>query len=441
MEEIERLVKRFVKPGYEYEIFRQRIKKLKVEVSEGDVENLSSSEESGVGIRVLREGKMGFSYTSHPDEESLRDAVEKAIQMCDLQNPDRGNTFIKEFKESEVESVFDKEGVEVPLEDKIGIAIELEKRAKEMDKRIVGVRKAGFTQGVFEVESKNSYGVHFGYSGTYYTAMIATLAQEKGDSAISWEFRGTRRLKELDVEDIVRDVVFKSTSLLNPEPLNTRVMPVIFFRESSAMLLEAFSSMFLGDSYVKNKTLLKDRVGESVGNELLTIIDDGSMRGGFSTVPYDAEGVPRRRNIVVEEGVFRGFLHSLYTAELSQEEPTGNSERGSYKNLPASGITNLFIEKGDKTLEELINMEKEVLLVIDLMGLHTVDPVSGEFSLGASGILFKDGKKVHPVRGVTVAGNVLDLWNKIVAVGDDIKFYGNVGSPSLLVRDITVGGS
>jgi len=441
MEKIERLVKRFVKPGYEYEIFRQRLKKLKVEVSEGDVENLSSSEESGVGIRVLKEDRIGFSYTSHPDEDSLKDAVEKAIQMCDLQNPDKGNVFLKELEESQIESVFDREGVETPLEEKIRIALELERKAKEMDKRIVGVRKSSFTEGIFEVESKNSFGVHFGYSGTYYTAMIATLAQEDNDSAISWEFRGTRRLGDLDVEDIVRDVVFKSTSLLKPEPLSTKVMPVIFFRESSAMLLEAFSSIFLGDAYVKDKTLLKDKVGESVGSEILTIIDDGSMENGFSTVPYDAEGIPRRRSTVVEKGVFKGFLHSLYTATLSGVDPTGNSERSSYRSLPSSGITNLFIEKGDKKLDDLIKMEEEVLLIIDLMGLHTVDPVSGEFSLGASGVLFRKGKRVHSVRGVTVAGNILDLWNKIVAVGDDIKFYGNVGSPSMLVRDITVGGS
>ncbi len=441
MKEIEDLVKRFIKGGYEYEIFHQRIKKTKIEVSDEEIENLSSSEESGVGVRILKDRRMGFAYTTLTDEESIKDVVEKATQMCDLQNPDEGNAFIEELKISETESVFDKEGVSIPLEEKIDFTLGLEKKAKELDSRIKGVRKASFVEGIFQVESVNSYGVSFGYEGTYYTAMIATLAQEDDDSAISWEYRGVRKLRELDAEDIARDVVFKSISLLKPKPLDTKVMPVLFFRESSAMLLEAFSSMFLGDSYVKDKTLLKGKMGEEVANEALTVIDDGTLKSGFSTVPYDAEGVPRKRNVVIEKGIFKGFLHSLYTARLSGDQPTGNSERGSFRSTPVSGITNLYIEPGDKGLQTLLEAEEEIFLIIDLMGLHTVDPVSGEFSLGASGVLFRKGKPVHAVRGVTVAGNILDLWNKIVAVGSDLKFYGNLGSPSILVKDITVGGS
>lgn len=441
MRDIEDLVKKFIRPGYEYELFHQRTKRVKVEVSEGDLENLSSSEEVGVGIRVLKDKRIGFAYTTELKEESIKDVVEKAMQVCDLQNPDEGNSFVRELKESSVRSVFDEEGISLPLESKIDFALSLEKKTKELDSRIKGVRKASFTEGIVAVDVRNSYGVEFSYEGTYYTAMIATLAQEGGDSAISWEFRGSRRFSELDAEDIAKDVVFKSTSLLNPKPLETRVMPVLFHRESFALLLESFSSMFLGDALVKGKTLLKDKVGESIGSELLNLVDDGTMEGGFMTAPYDAEGVPRRKNVLVEKGAFRGFLHSLYTAILAREEPTGNSERGSFRSLPSAGITNLYLEGGDLDLEGLFSLEEEVFFVLDLMGLHTVDPVSGEFSLGASGVLYRNGKPEHAVRGVTVAGNILDLWNKIIAVGSDLKFYGNVGSPSVLVKDVTVGGS
>jgi len=412
MKELERSVRKFIKPDYEYELFLQRTKKTKVEISDENLENLSSSEEIGVGLRVLKDNRVGFAYTTQIDEESLKDIVEKATQVSELQNPDPGNRFPREFKISNTESVFDKEGVELPLEEKIDFTLGLEKRAKALDGRIKGVRKAGFTEGIFSLQVINSFGVEFGYEGTYFTAMIAALAQEGEDAAISWEFRGERRFSKLDAEDIAKDVVFKSTSMLNPKPLETKVMPVVFFRESFTMLMEAFSSLFLGDSLVKGKTLLKERVGESVASEELTLIDDGTLEEGFLTTPYDAEGVPRRRNVVIDKGVFKGFLHSLYTSALTDEEPTGNSERSSFRSLP-----------------------------VDLMGLHTADPVSGEFSLGASGVLFREGKPLHAVRGVTVAGNILDLWHKIVAVGSDLKFYGNVGSPSVLVADITVGGS
>ncbi|MDQ7038927.1 MAG: TldD/PmbA family protein [Aquificota bacterium] len=441
MREIEGLVRKYVRAGYEYEVFFQRLKKTKVEVSGGEVENLSVSEETGVGIRILREGRIGFSYTTTLTEESIKETVLRATEACDLQVRDPGNRFLEELKISEAVSVFDREGAEAPLEMKIDLVMGLERKAKDMDPRIMGVRKASLTESLVSVEVSNSHGVRFGFDGTFYSSTIATLGVEGTDQTMSWEFRGARRLKDLDTEDMVRSVVFKTVSQLNPRPIKTRVMPVVLFNDVSAMILDAFKDMFLGDSLVKGKTLLKDRVGERVSSEKVTVVDDGTMEGGFNTTPYDAEGVPRRRNIVIERGVFKGFLHSLYTASRSGEDPTGNSGRDSFRSQPVSDTTNLFIEKGDVPLEALLEAEEEVFLVLDLMGLHTVDPVSGEFSLGASGVIYKGGKPDHAVRGVTIAGNILDLWDRIVMVGEDLKFFGGVGSPSLLVRDITVGGS
>ncbi len=441
MKSIEDVIKKNLDPSFEYEIFFQRVKKLKIDVAQEKVESLSESQETGVGLRVLRDHRMGFAYTTDVSEDSLKDIVQKSMEMCELQPPDEGWDFLKELKPSKVSSPFDDKGVEESLDNKIELVIGLEKDAKALDERIKGVRKAGFTETVFEISLKNSFGVEIFYKGTLFSAMIATLAQSKGDSAISWEFRGARRLFQLDREGLVRDAVFKSVSLLNPKPISTRVMPVVFFRESSAQLLEVFSTMFLGDAFVKGKTLLKDRIGESVATQELFVIDDGTLEDGFYTSPYDAEGIPRRKNVVIEAGVFKGFLHSLYTSRRSGQEPTGNSERGSFRALPSCGVTNLYIQKGNVPLEELLLEEEEVFMVLELMGLHTVDPISGEFSLGASGVIYRKGKPVYAVRGVTVAGNVLDLWNKIIAVGSDFTFYGNIGSPSLLVKDITVGGS
>ncbi len=441
MKDILSLIKSRVPGGYEFEIYWERRKKLKIETSDEEVENLSSSTESGLSLRVLKEGKVGFCYTSDLKEETIARLVTDAVQMCNIQIPDRGNRLVQELKKSQVDSVFDQEGVGRSLEEKIEYAISLEKMAKKIDSRIKSVRKASLSESQAEVSFYNSYGVEYTYEATFYGSMIATVAEEGGDSSISYEFRGSRTFSELDPEDIASDAVFKAVSLLNPSPVETSVMPVVLFRDSSAMLLSAFAQMFLGDSLVKGKTLLKDRTGESVATELLTIIDDGTLRGGYSTLPYDGEGVPQMRKEIITKGVFNGFLHSLYTATLSGSEPTGNGERSGFRSLPASGYTNLYIEKGDTPFEELLSKHDKVFLVLELMGLHTVDPVSGEFSLGAGGVIYQGGKPVRPVRGVTIAGNILDLWNKIVAVGNDLKFYGNIGSPSLLAEDITVGGN
>ncbi len=440
MENIENLVKKYIKPGYEFELFFERKKKIKIEVSNEEVENISSAEEGGLGIRVLKEKRLGFAYTSYIGEDEIKDAVQKATEMCDIQEPDEGNAFVEKLERSEAESVYDEDGLKVPLEEKTEIPILMEKYAKEIDKRIVGVRKSTLTEVEFEVFMKNSYGVEFSYRGTSYSAMISTLGTEEGDSAIAWEFRASRRLKNLDWKDMVKDAVFKTVNLLKPSSFETRSIPVVFFRDSFAMLLEAFSPMFLGDYYVKGKTLLKGKTGQKVANERITIVDDGTLSEGFATVPYDMEGIPTSRKYVIEKGVFKGFLHSLYTARKSGEKPTGNSVRNSYKELPSSGTTNFFLEKGDKSLEELLSSYDEVFLILEVMGLHTVDPISGDFSLGCSGVLFKKGKKEKSVRGITVAGNILELFKNVEGVGNDIRFYGSIGSPSVLVKELTLGG-
>ena len=441
MKEVIDLIKSKVPPDYEFEIYWERKKKLKIETSEEDIENLSTSTESGLSLRVLKDDRVGFSYASDLKDETLSKLVKDAIDMCNAQVSDRGNRLMEELKKSSADSVFDKEGVGRSLEEKIEFAINLEKEAKKQDKRIKSVRKSSLSESQVEVVFYNSYGVEYSYEATFYSGMIAAVAEEGGDSSISYEFRGSRRFSELEPEDIARDAVFKAVSLLNPSTLETSVMPVVLFRDSSAMLLSAFAQMFLGDSLVKRKTLLKDKEGESIASELLTIIDDGTLEGGFSTFPYDGEGVPQKRNEVISKGVFKGFLHSLYTATLSDKEPTGNGERNGFRSLPTSGFTNLYIEKGETSFEDLLSTHKKVFLVLELMGLHTVDPVSGEFSLGAGGVIYEGGRPSRAVRGVTIAGNILDLWNKIVAVGNDFKFYGNIGSPSLLAEDITVGGN
>jgi PmbA protein len=327
------------------------------------------------------------------------------------------------------------------LEERIDYVIQLEKEAKKIDKRIIGVRKSYLSQTISEVSLSNSFGISYHYTTTHFNTLIATVAHDNGDSTIGYEFQGARTLSDINTKELVKHAVQKAVSLLHPEEFKTSNIPVILSPEASASLLSAFSEMFLGNSLIKKKTLLKDRLNSEIGSEALNIIDDGTLPQGLGTLPYDAEGFTPQKNMVVEKGIFKSFLHSLYTAKASGQRPTGNSVRDSYSSTPQAGITNFFIKRGDTPIEEMVEKTDKVLLVIELMGVHTADPVSGDFSFGASGVLYSNGKPVHPVRGVTIAGNILNLWNKIISVGRDLRFYGRVGSPSLLIESLTVGGS
>ncbi len=434
-------LKEYIKPSYEFEVFIQKTKKNKISVYDEKVDSLTSSEEIGIGLRIKKGNRVSFVSSTLNSQDTLKELVEKGMEICDVMPEEPFVDFVRGKMPAGAESVFDEEALSLSLKDKESIPIELERICKKIDSRIVGVRESSFTETLTEVEYYNSYGVEFGYRGTFYTVIVGALATEKSDSNISYEYRGVRRIKDINIEDIARDVTFKATEALNPKQIEAKTVPVVFYRESFAMLINTFSEIFLGSSLIKGKTFLKDLEGERVFGELITIIDDGTLKDGFSTSPYDDEGIPTQKTILVEKGVFKGFLHNIYTANKSNSAPTGNGVREGYNVEPDVGITNLYIKEGDKTLEEMIDGYEEVVLALDLMGLHTSDPISGEFSLGISGVLYNKGKKKHGLRGITVAGNIKDILNKVEAVGNDIKFYGSVGSPSILIKEVTVGGN
>ncbi|MFN4013421.1 MAG: TldD/PmbA family protein [Aquificaceae bacterium] len=435
---IEAWVKEVLKGEYEYEVYLERRGKTVIESSDERLENLIRSQEVGIGIRVFKDKSMGFAYTTDLGESSIKECVRVAMQVCQLTPKDEGFALGSCQNMGSLQTYYDKEGVNTPLEDKIALVIDLEKRAKALDGRVKGVRKVSIKELDLEVFSFNSCGLSYNYRGTWYTSMMAVLAEEGGDQSISYHFVGARSLHELPLQSMVEEAVFKATATLKPSPFETKKMPVVLYRDASAMILEAFSSIFLGDSLVKDKTFLKGKEGEKVFSKKLTIVDDGTLKGGFMSLPVDAEGHTMQRKLVVEDGIFKGFLHSTYTAIKSGNIPTGNSVRDSFRSLPTSGITNLYIQPGKVSLEDML--QGEVFLITDLMGLHTVDPVSGDFSLGASGIIYEGGRKKKSVRGVVIGGNIKELWGSVVEVGSDLKFYGNVGSPSLYVESITVGG-
>ncbi|SHK25690.1 TldD/PmbA family protein [Thermocrinis minervae] len=439
MEKVKRTIERVAKPGYEYELYIHTAIKVLAETSSESVESLLKAQDTGIGIRVFRNGKIGFAYTTDLSEESLIECYKRAVEICELSPEDDTNKPFCARVEGELNNPYDSTVLYVTPQDLAQRCIQLEGFAKTLDNRIKGVRKLSLKGVYSEVYHFNTCGIDYHYASSSFISTIGVLAQEGEDSSISYDFRASRYLADLPLEDMVKDAVFKAVSQLNPSDFESKVMPTVFFRDAFASLLEAFSSVFLGDSLIKDKTMLKGKEGQIIASEVFTLIDDGTIEKGLASSPVDAEGILTRRNLVVKNGVFKGFLHSYRTALKSGQEPTGNSVRDSFKTLPTSGITNLFVEPSNTSFEDLTTFFPETLLVLDLMGLHTVDPISGDFSLGASGIILKEGKEVKRVRGITISGNFLEVLKNIRAVGNDLVFYGNVGSPSVLVERLTVG--
>lgn len=426
--------------GYDYEIFFIKNKKLKSESHDLKVDKLIASEDIGFSIRVIKQKRQGFAYSTSFDTKSIEDVIETAKSLCEISSEDESITLNDKLERTKDIEYFDTFAVNLPIEDKIEKSVELEKIVRQMDERIRSVRNSMFIENVYEKHIVNSLGLEIKEIGTIYTAMVSAVATDGKDTQIAWGYNSKRFLSDLDLFSIAKETVYNSTSLLGASSINTKNIPVIFPPQAMVELLDTFSSAFLGDSLVKGKTAFEGKIGKKVASEQINLIDNGILEKGLASSSYDDDGVAKRKNVVIQNGVFNTFLHNLSSAKKSSSHTTGNSVRSDFRTLPSTGITNFYIDKSNQDIDKVLNEYDEIFYVIDLMGLHTADPISGNFSLGVNGLVLSKGEVVKAVRGAAIAGNFLEILQKVIVVGDDLKFYGNIGSPSVIVDSMTVAG-
>ncbi len=412
-----------------------------VDVKDGKIEKTRTSNICGVAIRVLVSGRLGFSYTTETSDEGLRIAVECAMENAKISSPDEyvfsspaSTTYTLTF--SEDKNTY----LNIDKEKKIEKALIVDEVAREQTSKVKKVRKISYSDSLLEVFYANSLGNSFNYSTASYSLYAYVVAEDLGESQSGWDIQTTRYFNRLLPELVAKESVENAVALLGAKPIRTRRIPVIFKNVVFAELLSAMIPAFLGDSVVKKKSMFADKLGYEIASHVVNIYDDPTSSEGTGSVPFDDEGTPTRKKALIERGVLRTFLTDLFYALKLQVEPTGNGIRSGISSPPKPGITNLVLERGALDLKELVQTPEEVILITDAMGLHTVNPVSGEFSVGISGLFYKDGKLVQPISGMTVAGNLRELLLGINQVGKDVKWLYNVASPSVLVKSLTVSG-
>lgn len=429
------------KRGFEFEVYTSRSKNLKIEINDKEIDNIQASDEFGIGLRVLKDKKIGFAYTTFPSKEAISLIVEQAIEMAELSEEDEGNIFLETREKPSCELKKDEEGLSIPSDEKLKLLIDIENKIKSKDKRIAYVRDLSFSQSESEISLKNSYGVDIYLESSHFGISASAIASSNSDNTIAWDFDVQKKYKDLKIDDIIQTISYKAINLLEPKEFKTKNIDIIFFRDTFAFLINTFSSIFSGEALLKNKTLLKGKENEKIGSDILTLIDDPTLDISPSQTPFDADGKSTKRNILIENGIFKGFLHNLYTAKKLSTNSTSNSVRSGYKSLPSVSILSAYIVEGSSSFEKLLEKTDECVVILELMGLHTADPISGNFSLGASGLYYKNGKLLNSVRGITVAGNILDIFSKIVDISNDKRYYFNVGGSSVLINNVTIGGS
>ncbi len=441
MEDIKAIVKEVIKEGFEFELYLSKSSKTKIDIEDRAIDRIEASKEQGIGIRVIKDGKMGFSYTTKLYKEDIKRCTLKAIEIAKSQESVDSFELLKERKpQAKLIELLDENGLSIDKSQKVKTLLNIEDKIKNASPLISLVRDLSYTESKYTYYMENSYDVSVEESMSGFFIMGCAIAKSESDSSSACSYVSSRFYEDLDTEFLIKDIVDNTLAILDPRPFDTRSLPVVLSNSSVVSLLRTFSSIFLGDALIKNRTLLKDRAGQTIAHPDINIIDDGTLDRVPGSSSYDADGLPTQKNIVIENGVFKGFLHNIYTASKTNSLSTANSIRSGYKSIPQTGIHNLYLVPKENSFEKLLGYFDECVYITELMGLHMADPISGNFSLGASGVYYKSSKPLHAIRGVTIASNFLELLKKVELIGNDFRFFGHVGAPSILIKDITIGG-
>jgi PmbA protein len=425
----------------DYEIYTAESRLFSAQAKEGEVEMSEEAAERGVAVRLFRDGRCGFACSSDWDPAFLERML--LLSYNSLPLIEEGTRF--DLPSSEVKGVKGEKGApsaqEAGTEEKLEMALALEREAKRYDRRIRRVRDARYSGELKTVRLKNSRGLAAECSVSHHSLSLMVVAEgEEGtDQQMAWEDEFSPRFSGLDPKKIATSAAERAISSLGARPIATQRSPALLDPMVAASFLGVLSSSFLGDQVKKNRSALKDKLEKEIYAQEVTIVDDGRLPGGYATLPFDGEGTETRRNELVSKGVLRQFLYDARTATEVSRSSTGNALRPGFKEPPRVGPTNFFVEPGKGKLEDLLKEMGTGFWIRDVIGVHTADPVTGDFSLGASGIWIEGAKKT-PVRGVTISGNLHELFKRVVRIGGEVRFYHCYGSPPLLVSGIDIGG-
>ena len=435
-------VLRFVagRGGGDAELCVTRTRDRRYEAREGRLDGIALADTVAFGLRVFRDGRMGFSYGFRGDAADLARMVEEAIFCADASDPDAAYGLPDPAGPPADLPLYDPSVESVPEEEKGEFVRSLEAGALARDPRMKRVRTAALRETVSTVSLFHSRGFSATRRESLCSAHVETVAEENGEGQTGYGFGVARSLRGLNAAAIAGEGATRALRMLGAVRPRTGEYRGILENGAAAELLDVLIPSFLASQVSKGKSMFSGKVGGKVASGAVTIEDDPLDPGGSGAEPFDAEGTPTRRRELIAKGTLRGFLADAFWGRKIGTGTTGACRRPGPKQPPTVGISNLRIAPGGDPPSTLFKAVGDGILLTEFLGIHTADPVSGDFSVGASGIRIAGGAPAGPLHGFAVSGNILGLLEKVEAAGSDFRWFGNVGAPSLMVSAISVGG-
>ncbi len=425
----------------EIEILLSANDSFSVKINEQNIESFDYADSNGISVRVIKDDKMGYSYAEKFDEKTLQMIVDEALENAKFTEDNEIAYMSNHDDVDNKPKLYSKELDKVDINDKITFAKNLEKISKETDKRVFNVPYAALGNGKTFVKISNNKGLNKEETQNYMYAYVASLCAQDDDKRMGMEFVIGRDFSKFNAAKLAKKSVQKSTELLGGIEIESSPYPVVFNNEMMATMLSTFSGIFNAKAVHEGRSLLIDKIGTKIANDKVTIIDDALHPDGFSSRSFDSEGFPSKRNILIENGKLKTYLHNTQTARKDNVSSTGNASRG-YKGTLGISPSNFYLKKGQNSEKELFKQHDKLVEIVSLQGMHSgANPISGDFSLSAEGFLYENGKRSTSLKQFTVSGNIIDLLKNIELIADNFRFnMSSIGAPSVLVSKLDLSG-
>ena len=439
----------------EAEIFLTNGREESAVVRNGKIEKIESAGDRGLAVRVIVKKRAGFAYTSSLAEADVLRTIEMAVTNAGyaesdkfLGLPKRDSLLRASCLPSQKGCVAERPALKnyVPAAAKLTLkqlavwAKRAEAAAYAYDKKIFATESAAAFAVVSESRIVNTYGVDVQKKKTLCGVSLEIAARSGGRMEAAYDFRYAVSPAKILPEKIGRKAAERAVRMLDAVPAKTGKYDLLLIPSVARDFLSVLSELFSAENILRQKSLLRGKLGKSVASSKVTLIDDPFLSGLSGSFLYDGEGVPGRRRTLIKNGQLKDYFYDTYSARKCGVKYAGNAARASIFTEPAIGPSNLYLCAGRLTQKEILKTIDYGVLIENIMGLHTADSVSGEFSFGASGQLIKNGRLAGPVKDMAIAGNLTELLKSVKACGNDLEFSGHYGAPSILISDIMMAG-
>jgi PmbA protein len=427
------------------EAYAQRESGREVRVHGGEVESLTAATERGVGVRVWIGERVGFAFGTELSEPGLREVADRATTAARIADEDEHSAAPKPGGEyPKLDGLRDPAIADWSPDRLVDLALGIERAAISQDRRVGAIEQAVYADSDAEVVLHSSTGIECSYEASSCYAFVQALAAEDGSKETGLGFDLARSPDGLDPDAIGAEAAQRAAAMIGAGKPGSRSCPVVFDPTVAASFAALVGSSVGADAVQRGRSPFASLLGEEVAGEALVLYDDGLATEGLGASPCDDEGVPRIRTPIVESGRLRTFLHNVYTARRGGADRAGHGRRSGYRSPPAVAPSNLVVESGSLSTAELFAAAGDGVYVTDVAGLHSgVNPVTGVFSVGASGRLLSGGEAADPIREFTIASDLVSMLRGVRAVGSGarwVPFGGSVRTPPLLIVEMTISG-